>query len=327
MRKNIQLCGLLLGSLTSFASAGCLRPIGEDPFGTDPATGGTATGCGGGTSSATGGAATAGSGNATATGGATGAGAVTGTGATTATTGGSVNAGGTPGSSGGAVGTGTPTGGTTAAGGSSETGGISSSGGSDSSGGTTSVPGNQCGDGVLGDGEMCCTDEWLGQRINAMLGESAKAVNDVHSCIPRDTSVAGVDLCGTAACQGQAVGCDAVATGFTAAYDSATSKMSGTANLTVTGGLSVSLGLISGSCNFTAVINNLTYSADVVIQKTPEAASIAAENLVMNYTVQMQNCNLPGAQEAVNQVAKTIVEPKIREQLAQAAKGTIQCPY
>ncbi|HET9955208.1 MAG TPA: hypothetical protein VFQ61_11925 [Polyangiaceae bacterium] len=192
-------------------------------------------------------------------------------------------------------------------------------------GGESSGP--SCGNGVRDSGEMCCTRAFVDTQIEAVFGKAVAQAKGTHSCVEGEQSTV-LQVCDTARCIDDEPGCDAEIVGASADYDASTRTVTGNIDMTVRGHMTIGSGRLSVACDFTAVIDDLAYSADVVSVVSADAAQISLENLQLDYTVQVQDCDaVPGADAALGEAAKGLIEPRIVQQISETFQRRIDCPF
>lgn len=201
-------------------------------------------------------------------------------------------------------------------------------GGASGGGGESAEPPTACGNGVLEPGERCCTPEWVERRVALSTLLVGALLPGTKGCMPR-TEQAGVELCGSGACEGGATGCETEITEATVEYSPETREISGQAEVVIRGrSLGSWLGLTQ-SCMFTATLEDLEYRAPVLTLTTPEALRVRLGNPTLFYRLQIEGCGALAdvAEVLLNGPLKPALELPLRRALMDAVDVSERCPY
>jgi hypothetical protein len=186
-----------------------------------------------------------------------------------------------------------------------------------------------CGDGVLTEGEACCTPEWVDARVHEAVDDWETEVRETPGCLLQRTKD-GVTLCDTAACSGNKTGCHVAVTRASGEYAPASETVSGEMDVKITGhagGTILFLGFqLAVDCNFVAILNDTEFEADVVTSVTPEKLTLGLAEPVLDYDIVLENCG-SGLDDAIDQLARGEIESEIRAQLVMGLKREMSCPY
>jgi hypothetical protein len=186
-----------------------------------------------------------------------------------------------------------------------------------------------CGDGVLTEGEACCTPEWVDARVHEAVDEWETEVVETPGCLGRRTQGL-LTLCDTAACSGNDTGCNVAVTRALGAYVPDSETVSGEMDVKITGhagGTIPILGFpLAVECNFVAILDDTEFEADVVTSVTPEKLTIGLGEPVLDYDIVLENCG-SGLGDAIDELARGQIESEIRAQLVNGLKREVRCPY
>lgn len=211
-------------------------------------------------------------------------------------------------------------------GGAGELGGAGGSAGEagESAGGSGGNGAGSCGDGELSPAEMCCTPDWVEDRVLAVTQAWGEAAVGSTGCAPLQ-SQPGVQLCNSALCDGGEQGCRTEVLDVTVVYLPETAEVEGTMVLQITGRATLGIAPLQTACTFTSLIEDLEYRADLVTATTAEALTISIANLELDYTMTVSGCGALASSIAA--FARTTVEPIVRQQLTETLRHTEACPF
>lgn len=197
-------------------------------------------------------------------------------------------------------------------------------------------PAAACGNGVLEDGEACCTPSVITSELDARSLATEAALESALTCAPTQNGSTNsgwprltYSLC-TGSCESDGVGCDTALSNTSVIYDPSTNTLSGYADVTLTGQLQWTNAFWDGSCDLVVTLSDVEFSADVAWSDDPAHIEIHVTNLEIDVDATTVSGCTP-ARPATRAVADVdlaaLVRPALDAGLAQEFAGELTCPY
>lgn len=193
-----------------------------------------------------------------------------------------------------------------------------------------------CGNGVLEDAELCCTESVVTSELDTRSLATEAALESATTCTPAQTGATDsgfprvtYDYC-VGACSDGNTGCDTVLDNTSVIYDPVTHTVTGFADVTISGTLEWENVFAEASCNAIVTLPGVEFTANVGWANDPLQVVITLTNLDVDVdTASVTGCtpSRPATRSVADMDLAAMVAPAITAGLNQEFVGALVCPY
>lgn len=193
-----------------------------------------------------------------------------------------------------------------------------------------------CGNGVLEDAELCCTESVVTSELDTRSLATEAALESATTCTPAQTGATDSGFprvtygyC-VGACSDGNTGCDTVLDNTSVIYDPVTHTVTGFADVTISGTLEWENVFAEASCNAIVTLPGVEFTANVGWANDPLQVVITLTNLDVDVdTASVTGCtpSRPATRSVADMDLAAMVAPAITAGLNQEFAGALVCPY
>ena len=193
-----------------------------------------------------------------------------------------------------------------------------------------------CGNGVLEDAELCCTESVVTSELDTRSLATEAALESATTCTPAQTGATDsgfprvtYDYC-VGACSDGNTGCDTVLDNTSVIYDPVTHTVTGFADVTISGTLEWENVFAEASCNAIVTLPGVEFTANVGWANDPLQVVITLTNLDVDVdTASVTGCtpSRPATRSVADMDLAAMVAPAITAGLNQEFAGALVCPF